>query len=110
MVVTWNIAQDCVRKHERAIERLIDYLHKNSERFKLRSLRYFSETVGGSPFSPRRVMIFEYGSSEDLEYSENKMREDKELAGINSELWANVHKRTRRVLEWQDKQRDSWFG
>ena len=60
LVETWNVAHE--KQHEEIMKRVLDYYHENAERFKLRSLRYYSEAPGFDPRSPRRVMVFEYDS------------------------------------------------
>jgi hypothetical protein len=46
IVVTWAVVQGCVEQHEKSIKRLMDYWRKNAKRFKLRSLRYYSQAIG----------------------------------------------------------------
>jgi hypothetical protein len=109
IVVTWAVAQGCVEQHEESAKRLIDYWHKNAKRFKLRSLRYFSQAIGGDPFTLGRVMVYEYDSLADWEYFEKEMEKDKKAMALKDKIFANIDLKTRRVVEWQDKQRDSWL-
>jgi hypothetical protein len=109
MVVTWAVVQGCVEQHEKSIKRLMDYWLKNAKRFRLRSLRYYSQAIGGDPFTLGRVMVYEYDSLADWEYFEKEMEKDKKAMTLKDQLFANIDLKTRRVVEWQDKQRDSWL-
>ena len=109
MVVTWAVAQGCAEQHEKSIERLMDYWRKNAERFKLRSLRYYSQAIGGDPFTLGRVIVYEYDSLADWEYFEKEMEKDKKAIALKDQLFVNIDLKTRRVVEWQDKQRDYWL-
>ena len=107
--MTWTVVQGCVEKHEESIKRLMNYWHKNAKRFKLMSLRYYSQAIGGDPFTLGRVMIYEYGSLADWEYFEKQMEKDKKAMALKDELFANIDLKTRRVVEWQDRQKDIWL-
>jgi hypothetical protein len=109
IVVTWSVAQGCMERHEESIKRLLDYWHKNAKRFRLRSLRYYSQAIGGDPFTYGRVMVYEYDSLADWEYFEKEMEKDKKAAALKDQLFTDIDLKTRRVVEWQDKQRDSWL-
>jgi hypothetical protein len=37
------------------------------------------------------------------------MENDKKAMALKDQLFANIDLRTRRVVEWQDKQRDIWL-
>jgi hypothetical protein len=109
IVVTWAVVQGRVERHEESIKELLSYWRKNAKRFKLKSLRYYSQAIGGDPFTVGRVMIYEYESLADWEYFEKQMEEDKKAMALKDQLFANIDLRTRRVVKWQDKQRDIWF-
>jgi hypothetical protein len=109
IVVTWAVAQGCVDQHEESVEKLLDYWHRNAKRFKLRSLRYYSQAIGGDPFSYGRVMVYEYDSLADWEYFETEMEKDKKAMALKDQLFVNIDLKSRRVVEWQDMQRDSWL-
>jgi hypothetical protein len=107
--VTWSVAQGCVEQHEEKAKRLMDYWHTNAERFRLKSLRYYSQAIGGDPFTLGRVMIYEYDSLADWERVEKEMEKDKKAMALKDQLFANIDLKIRRVVEWQDKQRSIWL-
>ena len=109
IVVTWAVVQGHVEQHEESVKRLMAYWHKNAKRFTLKSLRYYSQAIGGDPFTLGRVMIYEYDSLADWEYFEKEMEKDKKAMALKDQLFVNIDLKTRRVVEWQDKQRDSWL-
>jgi hypothetical protein len=55
------------------------------------------------------VMAYEYDSLADWEYFEKEMEKDKKATALKDQLFTNIDLKTRRVVEWQDKQRDSWL-
>ena len=109
IVVTWALVQGRVEEHEKSIKKLMNYWHRNAKRFKLMSLRYYSQAIGGDPFTLGRVMIYEYDSLADWEYFEKQMEKDKKAMVLKDQLFANIDLKTRRVVEWQDRQRDLWL-
>ena len=109
IVVTWSVIQGCMERHEECITKLLDYWKQNSTRFKLKSLRYYRQAIGGEPFSYGRVMIYEYDSLADWEYFEKEMEKDKTAIGLKDKLFVNIDLKTRRVVEWQDGYREHWL-
>lgn len=109
IVVTWTVVQGRMQPHEECIKRIINYWRKNAKRFKLKSLRYYSQAIGGDPFTYGRVMIYEYDSLADWEIFEKEMDEDKEAMSLKDKLFENIELSTRKVVEWQDKLRDAWL-
>ena len=109
IVVTWTVVQGRFKEHEESIRAIMDYQHRNADRFKLRSLRYFAQAIGGDPFSYGRVMIYEYASLADWEVFEKQMAVDKEAVALKERLFTNIDLKTRRVVEWQDELRDAWL-
>lgn len=107
--MTWAVVQGCVEQHEENVKRLMDYWHTNAKRFKLKSLRYYSQAIGGDPFTLGRVMVYEFESLADWEFFEKQMEHDKEAMALKDQLFANIDLKTRRVVEWQDKLRSSWL-
>jgi hypothetical protein len=108
-VVTWTVVQGRLKEHEESIKAIMDYWHKNAARFKLKSLRYFIQAIGGEPFSYGRVMIYEYASLADWEVFEKQMTVDKEAMALKEQLFTNIDLKTRRVVEQQDELRDAWL-
>jgi len=45
----------------------------------------------------------------DWEFFEKQMEQDKEAMTLKDQLFANIDLKTRRVVEWQDKLRNSWL-
>jgi len=109
IVVTWAVAQGCMEQHEKSINRIMDYWHKNAKRFKLKSLRYYAQAIGGDPFTYGRIMVYEYDSLADWEFFEKEMEKDKKAMALKDQLIASIDLKTRRVVEWQDKQRECWL-
>lgn len=109
IVVTWTVVQGRFKEHEESIRRIIDYWRKNSDRFKLKSLRYFSQGIGGDPFTYGRVMIYEYASLAEWEIFESQMSLDREAMALKEQLFTNIDLKTRKVVEWQDELKDAWL-
>ena len=49
IVVTWTVVQGRLKEHEESIKAIMDYWHRNGDRFKLKSLRYFSQALVVTP-------------------------------------------------------------
>jgi hypothetical protein len=109
IVVTWTVAQGCMNQHEESIKKIMNYWRKNAKRFKLKSLRYYSQAIGGDAFTYGRVMIYEYNSLANWEYFEKEMEKDKKAMVLKDQLFSCIDLKTRKVVEWQDKQRDGWL-
>ena len=109
IVVTWTIVQGRLKQHEESIRAIMDYWRMNADRFKLKSLRYFSQGIGGDPFTYGRVLIYEYASLADWETFESQMAVDKEAMALKEQFFTNIDLKTRRVVEWQDELRDVWL-
>jgi hypothetical protein len=109
IVVTWTVVQRRLQQHEESIRKIMDYWHRNADRFKLKSLRYYAQAIGGDPFTYGRVMIYEFASLADWEIFEKEMERDQEAMALKEQLFANIELKTRRVVEWQDKARDAWL-
>ena len=109
IVVTWAAVQGRLQPHDECAGKIMDYWRKNAKRFKLKSLRYFSQAIGGDPFTCGHVMIYEFDSLADWEFFEKQMEQDKEAMALKDQLFANIDLKTRRVIEWQDKLRSSWL-
>jgi hypothetical protein len=109
IVVTWTVVQGRLKEHEESVRIIMDYWHRNADRFKLKSLRYFIQAIGGDPFSYGRVMIYEYESLADWEMFEKQMAVDKEAMTLKEQLFTNIDLKTRKVVEWQDEFREAWL-
>lgn len=84
------------------------HLGEHAARFRLKSLRYFSQGLGGDPFGYGHALIYEFGSMADWEAFENEMGDDQIAMALKEELFANIDLKTRRIVEWQDELRDDW--
>jgi hypothetical protein len=98
IVVTWVVVQDRIERHEECIKKLLNYWHKNAKRFKVKSLRYYSQAIGSDPFTLGRVMVYAYDSLADWEYFEKEMEKDKKAMALKDQLFANIDLKTRRVV------------
>lgn len=109
IVVTWAAVQGRLQQHDESVRKIMDHWRMNAKRFKLKSLRYFSQAIGGDPFTYGHVMIYEFESLADWEFFEKQMEQDKEVMALKEQLFTNIDLKTRRVVEWQDKLRGSWL-
>jgi len=109
IVVTWSAVQGRLQLHDESVRKIMDHWRKNAKRFKLKSLRYFSQAIGGDPFTYGHVMIYEFVSLADWEFFEKQMEQDKEAMALKDQLFTNIDLKTRKVVEWQDKLRDNWL-
>jgi hypothetical protein len=109
IVVTWTVVQGHFKEHEESIKAVLDYWRRNAERFKLKSLRYYSQGIGGDAFTYGRALIYEYASLADFEFFESEMDRDKEATKLKDQLFTNIDLKTRKVVEWQDRLREAWL-
>ena len=65
IVVTWTMIKARIEQHEESIRKNMDFWRKNSKRFKLKSMRYFAQGLGGYSFHYGRVLVFEIESLND---------------------------------------------
>lgn len=109
IVVTWAAVQGHLQQHDESIRKIMDHWRSNAGRFKLKSLRHFSQGFGGDPFGYGHVLIYEFESLADWEFFENEMAKDKEAQALKEQLFANIDLKTRRIVEWQDELRGHWL-
>jgi len=109
IVVTWTAVQGRLQQHDESARKIMTHWRKNAKRFKLKSLRYFSQAIGGNPFSYGHVMIYEFDSLADWEFFEREMEKDREAMALKEQLFTNIDLKTRKVVEWQDKLRSNWL-
>lgn len=109
IVVTWAAVQGRRQEHDESTRRIMDHWRRNAERFRLKSLRYFSQGIGGDPFGHGHVLIYEFESLADWEFFEGEMGKDREAIALKEQLFTNIDLKTRRVVEWQDELRDGWL-
>ena len=109
IVVTWAAVQGRLQPHDESTRRIMDRWRKNAKSFGLKSFSYFSQAIGGDPFTYGYVIIYEFESLADWEFLEKQMEQDKEAMALKDQLFTNIDLKTRRVVEWQDKLRSSWL-
>jgi hypothetical protein len=109
IVVSWAAVQGRLKQHDESVKKIMSHWRKHAKRFKLKSLRYYSQAIGGDPFTYGHLMIYEFESLADWEHFEKEMEKDKEAMALKEELFTNIDLRTRRVVEWQDKLRSNWL-
>ena len=109
IVVAWTLAQGCLEQHEESIRKNLDYWRKNARRFKLKSMRYYAQALGGDCFHYGRVLVFEYESLDDWEISRKEIEENEEAFALKEQWLADIDVKTLRIVEWQDRQRDAWL-
>jgi hypothetical protein len=109
IVTRWSVTRGCIEQHEESVKEIMDYLRKNAERFKLKSLRYFSQMMVGDSSIYYRVMIYEYDSIKDMELFHKEMQEDETAKRLKNQLFANINLKSRKTERWKDKQKDLWF-
>ncbi len=109
IVVTWTMIQSRWEQHEEDIRKNIDYWRKNARRFKLKSMRYFAQALGGDSFHYGRVLVFEFETLNDWEYFRTEIEENEEAFALKEQWLAIIDVKTLRIVEWQDRQRDAWL-
>ena len=110
IVVTWTMIQSRVEQHEEHIKKNMDYWRKNARRFKLKSMRYFAQALGGDSFHYGRVLVFEFEALNDWEYFRTEIEENEEAFALKEQWLTIIDVKTLRIVEWQDRQRAAWLG
>ena len=54
----------------------MDYWRENVKRFKLKSMRYYAQALGGDSFHYGRVLVFEFETLNDWESFRNEIEEN----------------------------------
>ncbi len=109
IIVTWTMIQGRVEQHEESIKRNMDYWRKNAKRFKLKSMRYYAQALGGDSFHYGRVLVFEFETLNDWENFRNEIEENEKAFALKEQWLTNLDVKTLRITEWQDRQRDTWM-
>ena len=84
-------------------------LAKNAKRFKLKSMRYYAQALGGDCFHYGRVPVLEYESLDDWENFRAYIEENEKAFALKEQWLTNIDVKTLRIVEWQDRQRDAWL-
>jgi hypothetical protein len=110
VIVTWTIMiQGRLEQHEETIKKNLDYCRKNAKRFKLKSMRYFAQALGGDSFHYGRVLAFEFETLENWENFRTYIEENEKAFALKEQWLANIDVKTLRIVEWQDRQREAWL-
>jgi hypothetical protein len=109
IVVTWTMIQSRWEQHEENIKKNIDYWRKNARRFKLKSMRYFAQALGGDSFHYGRVLVFEFDTLNDWEHFRTEIEENEEAYALKEQWLTIIDVKTLRIVEWQDRQRAAWL-
>lgn len=109
IIATWTMLQGRVEQHEESIKKNMDYWRKNAKRFKLKSMRYYAQALGGDSFHYGRVLVFEFETLNDWESFRNEIEENEKAFALKEQWLTNLDVETLRIIEWQDRQRDAWL-
>jgi len=109
IVVTWTLIKGRFEQHEESIKKNMDCWCKNAKRFKLKSMRYFAQALGGYSFHYGRVLVCEFGTLNDWETFRTHIEENEKAFALK-EQWLNcIDVKTLRIIEWQERQREAWL-
>jgi hypothetical protein len=110
IIVTWTLLiQGRLEQHEESIKKNMNYWRKNARRFKLKSMRYFAQALGGDSFHYGRVLVFEFETLDDWENFRTEIEENEKAFALKEKWLTNIDVKTLRIIEWQDRQRDAWL-
>lgn len=109
IIVTWTMIKGRMEQHEESIKKNMDYWRKNVKRFRLRSMRYYAQALGGYSFHYGRVLVFEFESLNDWEDFRTYIEENGKAFALKEQWLDCTDVKTLRIVEWQDRQRDAWL-
>ena len=109
IVVTWTLKQGRFDQHEEAIRKNMASWRKNAKRFKLKSMRYFAQALGGYSFHYGKVLVYEFETLNDWEAFRTYLEENEKAYALKEEWLDCVDVNTLRIIEWQERQRDTWL-
>jgi hypothetical protein len=109
IIVTWTMIQGRMEQHEESIKKNMNHWRKNAKRFKLKSMRYYAQALGGDSFHYGRVLVFEFETLNDWESFRNEIEENEKAYALKEQWLTNLDVKTLRIIEWQDRQRDAWL-
>jgi hypothetical protein len=98
-----------MEQHEESIKKNMNHWRKNAKRFKLKSMRYYAQALGGDSFHYGRVLVFEFETLNDWESFRNEIEENEKAYALKEQWLTNLDVKTLRIIEWQDRQRDAWL-
>ena len=109
IIVTWTTIHGRLEQHEESIRKNMDYWRKNAKRFKLKSMRYYAQALGGDSYHYGRAMISEFETLNDWEAFKEYLEENDKAYALKEQWLASVDVNTLRIIEWQDRQRKAWL-
>jgi len=109
IVVAWTMIHGRVDQHEENIRRNMDYWRKNARRFKLKSMRYFAQALGGNSFHYGRVLVVEFETLDDWERFRTYIEENGKAYALKEKWLDCINTETLRIIEWQERQREAWL-
>jgi len=109
IVVTWTLIKDRLEQHEESIKKNMDYWRKNAKRFKLKSMRYFAQALGGYSFHYGRVLVCEFETLNDWETFRTHIEENEKAFALKEQWLDRIDVKTLRIIEWQERQREAWL-
>lgn len=105
---TWVPEKGKENENEQIVKKILQYGAKHPEVFKyVRSLRYFRQSIGGTP-PGRRVLITEFNSLSDMDTFFREVQKDPEWQKISLE-WKDVMDQTTvETMVWNALNRELW--
>ncbi len=109
IIVTWTMIHGQMDRHEENIKKNMDYWRKNAKHFKLKSMRYLAQALGGYSFHYGRVMAFEFETLNDWETFRTYIEENEKAFALKEQWLDCIDVKTLRIVEWQERQREVWL-
>ena len=109
IIVTWTSNRGQLEQNEESIKKNMAYWRKNAKRFKLKSMRYFAQALGGYSFHYGRVLVFEFETLNDWETFRTHIEENEKAFALKEQWLDCIDVKTLRIIEWQERQREVWL-
>jgi hypothetical protein len=109
IILTWTTVQGQLEQHEENIKKNMDYWRKNAKRFKVKTMRYYAQALGGDSFHYGRVLVLEFATLNDWENFRTEIEENENAFALKEQWLASIDVKTLRIVEWQDRQRNAWL-
>jgi hypothetical protein len=87
----------------------MDFWRKNAKRFKLKSMRYFAQALGGYSYHYGRVLACEFETLNDWEAFGTCIEENEKAFALKEKRLDCVEVKTLRIVEWQERQKEAWL-
>ena len=108
-IVTWTLIRGRSEQHEESIRKNMAFWRKNAKRFKLKSMRYFAQALGGYSYHYGRVLVCEFETLNDWESFVTYIEENEKAFALKEKWLDCVDVNTLRIFEWQERQREVWL-